>query len=304
MKGELMKLKYSVVRFTIEFENGIYFKQQPHFQIRGILGANLKKIACFQRSIKCSECFLKENCAYSWLFETYIPKDNTVLQGRDRGSHPFFIRSVKRRKDTDIFDIDTVFIGKALDYIPYVFGAFEKAGRDGILKERYKYSIVSVKIGNTELLTDGNLSEPLPPEEFQIDTNNREEKTDKKININLITPLRLKKKGEIVENPGTEEIFDASFNRLNILCRMFGEYEDDLRMPEFSVKKEDKNLSWSDSGYYSSRQKKKIVLGGFKGEIKTEIAAEKSFFDILEYASVFNIGKNVSFGLGRFSMER
>lgn len=237
-----MELKYSVVRFTINFGQGIYFRNQPHFQLRGILGANLKKIACFQSNQNCRDCFLKENCAYSWLYETYIPKDNSVLKGRDRGSHPFFIRSVNRRKDTEIFDIDTVLIGKAMDYIPYIFAAFEKAGRDGILRERHKFSIDSVVCNGREILSNGNLMEPPKPEELYVQSEKSSEKIDNDISIKLITPLRMKRKGEIVENPGIADIFHASVNRLGILCRMFGKCEDGMEEPGYTIKNEEKEL--------------------------------------------------------------
>jgi len=62
---------------------------------------------------------------------------------------------------------------------------------------------------------------------------------------------------------------------------------------------EKKNLHWIELKRYSARQKSNMKLGGVVGDLI--IKGEFNDFEIslLEFIDLFNIGKNISFGLGK-----
>ena len=58
-------------------------------------------------------------------------------------------------------------------------------------------------------------------------------------------------------------------------------------------------LRWSENKRYSSRQKESMKLGGVEGNVFLNIENEE-FLDLLIAGELVHIGKNTSFGLGKY----
>ncbi|MHA1796683.1 MAG: CRISPR system precrRNA processing endoribonuclease RAMP protein Cas6, partial [Promethearchaeota archaeon] len=69
-----------------------------------------------------------------------------------------------------------------------------------------------------------------------------------------------------------------------------------------TIKTTQKNLHWKDQSRYSNRQKRKMKMGGFVGEI--ELEGEFGLIgDLVKYSEVLHVGKGTTFGLGKVEIE-
>ena len=73
-----MFLKYKKIILKISFNEPVTFYTFPTFIFHSVLGKGLKRLVCLFRGRPCKTCSLRFTCAYSWLFETPIEKENAV----------------------------------------------------------------------------------------------------------------------------------------------------------------------------------------------------------------------------------
>ena len=154
-----MGIRYQNVDFLLTFNEPISFFSFPTFVFHSILGKELRRLCCLFPKRVCRECSLRMTCAYSWMFETPLDKDNTALPGRNKGTHPYvmFFKPGEVR-NTKYGVLSVTLIGKASEYLPYIYFSLKKAGTIGVFKKRTKFSIDDVKTENTSILTDpGNI---------------------------------------------------------------------------------------------------------------------------------------------------
>ena len=131
-----------------------------------MLGKNLRSMCCISKTSVCGQCLYNKTCVYSYIFETCLPPENQTLPGRNRGSHPFSLSVEKLQRENPVDDYSFVltFFGKAVDYLPYIYAAFVRAGQNGIFKARNKFEIESVITNKKNLLIDQNhLDTVIPP---------------------------------------------------------------------------------------------------------------------------------------------
>lgn len=123
-----MELHYCKVRFALSFSRGIVFETDPIFLLRSVLGMSLRSMCCVFRGGQCAQCEHNQQCSYAYVFESIIDKNSEPLAGRDRASHPYIIRHAlpfdyRTAGAADTFEFEMVLAGKAIEYLPYIYGA-------------------------------------------------------------------------------------------------------------------------------------------------------------------------------------
>jgi len=142
-----MLLQYRRIEHTIQFAKPLAFPTLPSFLFRSILGKELRRLTCIFRRRPCNEYGLKYTCAYSWIFETPLETQPAVLEGRDRGSHPFLLATdVMPGEERQTLTLTLTLVGKAIEYYPYMYYALRRAGQAGILRERNHFEIGEILI--------------------------------------------------------------------------------------------------------------------------------------------------------------
>jgi CRISPR/Cas system endoribonuclease Cas6 (RAMP superfamily) len=66
------------------------------------------------------------------------------------------------------------------------------------------------------------------------------------------------------------------------------------------VKTVTSSLRWDDLERYSNRQKTKMKLGGFVGEVEYAGEAIEEFLPLVAAGEILHVGAGTSFGLGRY----
>ncbi len=299
--GEKMELKYLPVKFFISIDKQKLKNSKKDiidfaFILRSVLGYNLRSICCIAHGKECTICSYNKTCAYSFIFETIIAKDNQFSPGTNRASHPFTFTNCS----VNSFTINL--FGKACEYLPYIYAAFHRAGQKGIFKERIPFRIKDVKILDKSILID----------EQSIDTDNQLliwsfknndsfYKEIKEIFIELKTPLRFKVFGKYTKFFSSRDFMQCLYRRCKTLCFLYGAFEDVAHYNTSNITFEisEKNLVWKDTKHYSSRQNKVMELGGILGTFKLKGMFSRFDIALLDFARIFSAGKNTNFGLGQ-----
>ncbi|MGD1823544.1 MAG: CRISPR system precrRNA processing endoribonuclease RAMP protein Cas6 [Pleomorphochaeta sp.] len=291
-------IKYLKLEYIIKFEELVIWNKSPNFIIRSVLGYQLRNLTCVIKSNTCESCMLNSSCVYANFFETPIEKDKINLLGRNKAPHPFTL-SVDLL-DKDKASIQIIFIGISRNYIPYITLALEKAGENGVSKSRTKFNIEEIKNANTGELFNFDIK-LIDKKSSVWPTNiNRYES----FTIDFITPCRIKSKGHFLNNITIENLLIASERRIVLLDSLYGDssflkLNDDKNIKSFSL-----NQRWVDLNYYSSRQRKALKIGGVVGSIKVNDSLNEYQSQLLNSAEIFNVGKNISMGLGRIGVKK
>ncbi|MCL0035020.1 CRISPR system precrRNA processing endoribonuclease RAMP protein Cas6, partial [Dehalococcoidia bacterium] len=132
--------------------------------------------------------------------------------------------------------------------------------------------------------------------------------TGRRLAIRFVTPTRIKYQGRIEPEVNFCVLIKNLLRRISLLSEMHCNSRLDLDYAELIEKAKNvriinSNLRWYDWERYSSRQKAKMKLGGFVGNITFEgdLAEFMPFIKLGEY---LHIGKGTSFGLGEYVISQ
>ena len=305
-----MNLSYKKIRFIISLSKEVRFSVPVPFLFRSIIGFQLRKMCCIAHNNVCADCMFNATCIYGSVFESIVPKSNTVLSGRNRISHPIIIDTDEfAGKELSSLILNLVFIGPAIPYIPYIYYAIIKGGETGIAKERIPYQVNDIidysdtKRERSLMIDEQHIDTQLGPELWEC--NPQSETVFKKCYmITLVTPLRFKSQGHNAYNIIDYEFARCLHQRAQVLCSQYGhnDFTGDYRfMGNWRVSEQ--NLQWRDFTHYSARQKDVMRLGGLMGSFT--VSGEFSSYEhaLLRFAELFHGGKNTNFGLGKITIQ-
>ncbi len=297
-----VELRFHILEMTLRFERPVILRTYPSFYFRSLLGKELFRLICPFRKKMCESCTLRFKCAYSFIFESPITRDNPVLYGRNFASHPFVLETdIDTRKTIEVLTLRITLIGQAKEYIPIVFWSLVKAGENGIFKSKVRYQISDLKINGQNSFADERLKLPKNCLSWKLEEDNILK--NGKLFLEFLTPMRFKKNGKYLSELQMEEVMQAAVRRLEILTATYGDQEfRKIGFPEFKLKEEHSQLNWKDLPRWSARQKQLMRLGGVVGYLTAEGSFSLKTLSLLKGAEIFHFGKNTSFGLGKIKV--
>ncbi|MGC8739380.1 MAG: CRISPR system precrRNA processing endoribonuclease RAMP protein Cas6 [Candidatus Hydrogenedens sp.] len=286
--------------------------------IRGALGHALKKVSCALKRFTCPECPIREKCAYSMCFETPIPKSSEIMKKYPKAPHPYIleppIESKERYEPGEVFECNLTLVGRAKDFLPHFIYALDVMAEEGFGRGRGKSKLISLDYLTPEnkwnALYSPEANEFLgEPYSFKIqDILQKKEQLllDKRIEIQYITPTRLVIDGNLHDTGEIAYILPGLLRRLTLLQYFFcGGY---LEKDVISLVEAGKNLQplhsafqWQDWVRYSSRQDRKVIMGGFIVSIVYE-QIPSEILEVLCWGERLHIGKGTVFGLGKYNL--
>ena len=122
--------------------------------------------------------------------------------------------------------------------------------------------------------------------------------------LNFITPTRIKFGGKYTDNVEFSIIFRNLLRRISLLSYFHCNEELDLDYKGMIKKAEEvrtleKDVRWIDIERYSTRQGRRMKIGGFVGEAFYE-GELSPFLPFLRLGEFVHLGKGTSFGLGKY----
>ncbi|OQX79142.1 MAG: hypothetical protein B6D56_07575 [Candidatus Omnitrophica bacterium 4484_70.1] len=293
----------SVYKYTffLKFLTPATFPVYKGSVLRGAVITNFKNIVCINKKEKnCNSCFASESCVYKKIFEP-VDKSNIPL--------PFILEppydKKKEYKKGERFEFNLLLIGKTSVYFPYFVIAVKRMENIGIgMKSRGKFILEKIKNSKRVIYTcrDEKLLEFLQPARI------KRGKTADTLTLNFISPARIKIGGKLINNLPFSLLMKVLFRRISTLKKYYEDTnQDNIKWQEilkdaFFIKTISSNLKWYDWARYSLRQKTLMKLGGFVGKI-TYQGNFKKFLPFIRLGETIHIGKNTSFGLGKYVVE-
>jgi hypothetical protein len=300
-----MKLIYKKIRFALTLCEQTDIPMPVPFLFRSVIGKQLRQLCCIAHDATCPACIFNTTCLYGSIFESIIPKDNTTLAGRDRISHPVIIETEPFiKKDSDPIALNLIFLGDAIQHIPYFFQAIKQGGEDGILRARIPYTIQTVFDGERLMNSDSEILDThFSPDVWEYHAGDTEIAARKTLLITLNSPLRFRVNGRYTDCFSAADFAYCLHRRTQILCAQYGDASDagDYQYTgAWDIT--EKNLLWRDLTHYSARQKYAMKLGGVSGSFTVSGAFTSYELALLRFAELFHAGKNTNFGLGKISV--
>ncbi len=297
--------------FVLKLEEPAVLPEYKGSTLRGGFGVTLKKLCCFQRKKICSECLLREKCFYSITFESFpfkINKNYSIIKEIPR---PFVLEPPLEKKtqyskfEELIFSL--ILFGKAVGYLPYIIYTFIELGKIGIGKKRTKFTLKEVRDFKDNLIYD-SISETMRNIDSSFCCEIKEfNKTISTLKLTFLTPTRIKYNGHYTDNPEFHIIIRALLRRISALLYFYCDQELKVDFKYLILKSKNVKIiknetKWVDWERYSSRQNTKMKLGGFIGEVVYE-GEFKDFLGLLQIGEYTHIGKNCTFGLGKYVLR-
>ncbi len=256
----------------------------PYFtgsMLRGAFGYALKKVVCINPSYRCEGCFAKESCLYYDFYE----KPNSF--------HPF---RFDIKLESSNYNFGLYLFNQITDKLPYILSALHKMLTEiGISRENYTFQNIEISVNNTVIYRNNKFRlRNLTPKEFHLDSYCR------KVKIQLLTPLRIKKNNKLLrENLEVEDILRSIYQREQELNS--GKRVHKLNYTP-KVGTTLKLLQYKHLKRKSNRQKQTLRIDGLIGEmVVTNI--DKESYHLLKLGEIIGVGKQTVMGLGKIEIE-
>ena len=329
----MQNFSFSRFIFTIKGETALLLPAYKGSTLRGGFGHAFRRIVCVFTGKDCRDCLLRQQCVYSWVFETPVPSGAQMMQKYTAAPHPFVIEPPAEEQETyqvkEEMSFGLVLIGRAIDYLPYFIYAFEELGHIGIGKGKGKYQLVEVaeesplpepastcqngptlqnKDARRKVIYRGHdkmLAASITPVQWPdiIDS-----PPPSRISLTFLTPTRIKYEDSLTKELEFHVFFRNLLRRISMLSYFHcGQKLDDSGFKDLieqatKIKTISRTLHWNDWERYSNRQESRMNMGGFTGEAIYE-GNFSSFWPYIKLGAHVHVGKGSSFGLGRYEIS-
>ncbi len=298
-------------RFDCKVETPIRLPEYAGSTLRGAFGNALRRTACMTREKECKPCPLYRGCPYPAVFAPPPPAEH-ALQKFSEIPVPFVVEpppwGERQLEPGETLSFHFVLIGRAQTQLPLIIHAWRRALAHGIGKGDGSATLEQVHLvqdGGEHTVfdaADGRLQPHVPGIPVASDGPARQ-----RVTLRIETPLRLQLNGKPIRPDALtgRDLLVNLVRRLALLSEFHAGQKLELDFHSYgeaaSAIKTEKNLVWRDWTRYSSRQKQEMILGGVVGE--WTLAGElEPFLPMLYLGQWLHVGKNASFGLGKYQL--
>lgn len=306
MDERRLSILYIKLQFNLVFQENTILPEEKVSALRGGMGEMLLRQNCVSDRV-CEECIFESACIVRKTMYTYMEKKPFFMQGND--SVGYLIECEDYRKNIKAGDKVKFYLtlfGNNIVYFGQYFQAFSLLGMYGFGKNKSRYEIHEVKnmFGQSILKNNIIQMQYFIPEYLSAYVERRKQTLCFKGCRNKIifhTPLSLKFHGEYLQEYSAEGIINAIFRRIMMLdyfCKIYLDAPECELFPEIVSQNVNKKRIYR----YSSTQNSKICLTGIEGFLVLDKIPEE-YLDYILAGELLHIGKNSSFGFGRYELE-
>ena len=304
---ETVEVPFVRYRFVFEVTTSVLLPLYSGSTLRGAFGRALRRTSCMTHQSDCKTCPLYRTCPYTQVFETPPPPEHP-LQKFSQIPNAYVIEPPKWGRHVyevgEKLEFQMVLFGRVRQFLPLIIYALQRAFAYDV--GRGKAQLVGVffmTLDGEQPIYAPDMPEVLPHSQSTV----LSVPSGEAVALRIETPMRLQNNGVPL---GPE--FITSRNFLSALLRrtaLVAEFQCGRplslnfgaltqSMESVSVKKD---LGWKDWQRYSSRQDQKMNLGGVVGSIKME---NLTVFHrtLLAVGQMIHVGKNATFGLGKYQL--
>jgi CRISPR-associated endoribonuclease Cas6 len=298
-------------RFSFRMEDELRLPEYSGSLLRGQFGAALRRTTCMTGARYCAGCPLYRTCPYPAIFEAPAPETH-ALQRFSQVPNPYVIEppplGTRHVVADEILSFHAVLVGRALDQLPLIAYALQRAFGHGIGRLRARgrlEDIVFERPDAAESLWDAENSR-LEPHDPVLTVPPLPETAA--ITLRIVTPMRLQNQGHAIAREGLtpRTLFTALLRRASLLFELHAGLpslaSDASRLAAAAGRLSDeRRLKWKDWTRFSSRQEREMTLGGVIGEwtLSGDLGELLPWFWLGQW---LHVGKNTTMGMGRYSL--
>ncbi|RMH36982.1 MAG: CRISPR system precrRNA processing endoribonuclease RAMP protein Cas6 [Nitrospirae bacterium] len=287
---------------------------------RRAFGWALQHVICVTRTYECPPCSVRERCLFPQVFDTAPPPDAQVMRKYRTIPHPFVLEPPEMGARTipphHPFDMGLTLFGNVTTFLPYFLFALERMGRQGLGRGRIRCQVVNVEAVEREahwlVYAPGDPC-PKPAHGFvehlpvHLSVGSGVDEPMSRVTVQFLTPARIRYQGELTKSLPFHVLVRPLLRRVALLSYFHCEgpdggvpFQDLIALAE-RVQTVTAELRWFDWERYSSRQRSRMALGGWLGEVTYE-GPLGPFVPLLRAGEICHVGKGTSFGLGRYRL--
>ncbi len=304
---EAFKIRYIKLHFTVVMLEDTELPVEKVSALRGGMGEMLLRANCV-RDRNCDQCDFESECIVRrTMYSRYEVTPRFVTTDDSVG---YILECENYEKEFcagDLIEFNLILFGRTIVYFNQYMQAFFALGNEGIGKNHSRFRIVSVTNAKRQKLFSEGM---IYMKQYQIRTIwdyvkyrvRQIQENGCKNRLVFRTPLTLKYQGEFLDEFHMEAIWNAVRRRVYMLeCyegitgNIYNLEYDEVMFPDIVMQEHD----WITVRRYSSTQDRKMSLTGIKGYVDLDIFPE-DVLQILLAGELTHIGKNTSFGFGRY----
>lgn len=300
----MFDIKYIKLKFVIEMENDCRLPSFKASAIRGGMGNMLMQFNCISDG-SCSSCYFTDSCIVQNIM---YPKPLIQLPFLADGSKTagYIIECFDKKEyysAGDTLSFNLILFGKNIAYLNQFIFAFDSLGRVGLGKKGNTYRLIKVinekgnPVFNGGFLYKQNI-EIKTIEDYIV---SRKAEINGLNGVKLKTPLRMVKGGRMTDGINFNDIIRSVSRRLAMLNSFDRRSIEPVEINEGDYRV-DNRLRWVRNDRYSSTQNRKIAFMGVAGEINF-LDSVDDYADYIIAGELIHIGKNTSFGYGKYLID-
>ena len=305
---------FPLARYRLDFttEQPIHLPEYAGSALRGAFGHALRRTACVTGQSTCVGCALHRSCPYPAIFESPPPLGYT-RRVYSQVPQPFVIEpppwGERAHATGSALRLHTVLIGPALRQLPLVLLAWRQALQRGLGPQQGTARLDRVWLEGSDDPVLAHAAGPLRSHaQAQTLALPAPDAAPPSATLVFDTPLRLQRGGQVL-GPAQltpRDLLMALLRRVANLVelQLGGKLDVDFAAlnAHAATITGTHQLGWRDWTRHSSRQQQHMVLGGAVGRwtLHGDLAP---FWPLLHLGQGLHVGKNASFGLGRYRIE-
>lgn len=305
---EALKIRYIKLHFTVAMLENTELPAEKVSALRGGMGEMLLRANCV-RDRDCGQCDFESECIVRrTMYSKYEVTPRFVTTNDSVGYILECENYGKEFCEGDLLEFSLILFGRTIVYLNQYMQAFFALGNEGIGKNHSRFRIVSVtNTKRQKLFSEGMIY----MKQYQVQTiwdyvkyrMRQIQENGCKNRLVFQTPVTLKYQDEFWKVFQMEAIWNAVQRRIYMLecyegieCSIY-----DCNRPEDQGMPVIKEQVCKDIFVkrYSSTQNKKMILWGINGYVQLDHIPEDMLF-ILAAGELTHIGKNTSFGFGKY----
>jgi hypothetical protein len=301
---ELLKIRYVKLHFHLRILEDTQLPINKVSALRGGMGEMLLRSNCI-RERECENCDFESECIVRRTMYSQLEIQPEFMQKNDSVGYVIECENYEEYFYAgDELTFNLILIGKNIVYFNQYLQAFTYLGMEGLGKYKSKYVIEAVTNTKRKIIVEGN---NVYKRRFLVQTLDEYVKYRLKSNQNedtivFHTPTSIKYKGQMMEQIDMEAVMAAIARRIYIFDCFEGIAADKIDITGHVPRVVSQNVHKGSIERYSSTHDEKIRLYGIYGNAIIE-KPDKLALILLYAGELMHIGKNTSFGFGRYSLS-
>lgn len=301
-----LNIPYIKLKFCLIVTEDCVLPKDKVSALRGGMGEMLLRQNCISDR-DCKKCRYKEPCIVYKILYTQMKRKPAFMQGDDSIGYLIECENQKERfRAGDSFFFFLILFGDNIVYFGQYLQMFYQLGVEGIGKDAARYVISDIANIRGDSLLRGNqlmMADYCPETVYDYVVRRMEQlgQTGCKNEFVFHMPVCLKYQGRFIQEFQPEAVFQALFRRIMMMDYFSEIYMDQFVMEEYpAIVSQEAEMRTVRR--YSSTQDSRVNLRGITGSVKfSEIAEE--YLPYVLAGELLHIGKNTSFGFGRYTLE-